>query len=244
MSRSTRSRRAAPTAALLYGALALVAGGCGGSEPVAPAPVLTVLTTPATLAVLPGAAGQATVTVSRSAPSAGTVNLDATGLPPGVAVAFAPTALAANQTTSTLTFTVAAGTAAGQFPITVRATSASATAGSATIPLAVLPPATVGLSATVPTAAIAGLAAAAGTSSLITLTRSTGFTAPVDLTVENSPAGWTVTVAPTTVPNGVTAASVSISVPARTAAGSYSVTVRGRATGAPDATVVITQTVN
>jgi hypothetical protein len=149
--------------------------------------------------VLPGGTGQATVTVSRSAPSAGLFTLDAAALLASVTAAFAPAALAASPTTSTLTFTVAAGATAGQFPVTVRVTSATATAGNATIPLTVLPPATLGLAATVPTAAIAGLATVAGTSSVVTITRSTGCSAPVDLTVLNAPAGWTIAVAPTTV---------------------------------------------
>lgn len=242
--RSVRSMRLSTAPWRVVAALVVTLVAACSSDPAEPVPTMTVGVAPATVAVLPGTTGQATVTVTRSLPSVGTVDLEIVGLPAGVTATLAPAELAPSVTTSTVTFAVAANATAGQVPVTVRATSEATIPITGTIQLNVLPPPTIALAATVPTATLANFPTATGTSSAITLTRSAGLTVPVDLTIENAPAGWTVAVAPTTLATGVTAATVSITVPAGTARGSYTFTVRGRATGVQDATVVVTQAVN
>ncbi len=81
-------------------------------------PTFTLAAAPTTVSVTAGQQGTSTLTITRSSGFTGTVNLTATGAPTGVTATFAPAAV--TGTTSTVTLAVAASTAAGTYPITIR----------------------------------------------------------------------------------------------------------------------------
>jgi alpha-tubulin suppressor-like RCC1 family protein len=97
----------------------------------------------------------------------------------------------------------------------------------------------ISLSATALTVAGGG---AAGTAT-VTLLRRGAFTAPVDITVEDAPAGVTATPSPTTIASGATTSTITTRVTAGTTPGTYPLTVRARAPGVSDATATLTVTV-
>lgn len=86
----------------------------------APTGGFTLALNPASLTVQQGTSGNTTVTITRTAPFAGTVNLAASGLPNGVTASFNPAA--ATGGTSTLTLTAAANAAVGQATVTITGT--------------------------------------------------------------------------------------------------------------------------
>jgi xyloglucan-specific exo-beta-1,4-glucanase len=82
----------------------------------------------ATLSIAQGANGTDTITVTDVSPFTGSVTFAATGQPSGVTASFSP---ASSTTSSVVTFTVAATTVAGTYPITITGTSGTVTATTA-----------------------------------------------------------------------------------------------------------------
>jgi subtilase family serine protease len=111
-----------PNGAALINALTVPAG-----------PSFGLTASPNSLTIAPGAQGTSTITVVPAGGFSGSVTLNATGLPSGVTAGFNPNP---TSTTSTLTLTVASGTAAGTSTITIGGTSGSLTA-STTISLTI-----------------------------------------------------------------------------------------------------------
>jgi subtilase family serine protease len=86
----------------------------------AASPNFTLAASPASLSVVQGSQGTATITVAISGGFNSAVNLSAAGQPNGVTVSFNPNPVAApGSETSTMTMTVAPTTVAGVYPITV-----------------------------------------------------------------------------------------------------------------------------
>jgi hypothetical protein len=77
------------------------------------------------LSIAQGASGTDTITVTDVSPFTGSVTFAATGQPTGVTASFSP---ASSTTSSVVTFTVAATTVAGTYPITITGTSGSLSA--------------------------------------------------------------------------------------------------------------------
>lgn len=86
-------------------------------------------------AAVQGATGASTITITRIGGFTTNVDLTATGLPANVTAAFNPAS--ASGTTSTLTFTAAAGATPGSYTVTVNGTAAGATTQSTTVALTI-----------------------------------------------------------------------------------------------------------
>lgn len=238
-----RHRRWISGFALVLLSAATACGGGGGDTPTPPTP------TPGTLAValssFPAsvtAGGQATagVTVTRGGSFTGSVTLAAEGMPTGVTASFSATSLAAGVTTATLTVQIGGTVAAGNYPITVRATGSGVSAATAQLTLVVTAATTPGFSLTATPTALSVVAGAQGTSTL-TIARSGGFTGNVQLAAEGAPTGVTTSfsVAPVT----GTSSTLTLAVGAATAPGTYPITVRGTGTGVTERTATVTLTV-
>lgn len=90
-------------------------------------PTFGVSASPSPVSAAPGATTTTTISTTASGTPAGPLSFGAVGLPTGVTAAFSPTSVTAGSS-STLTFTVGAGTVAGSYPVTVTATDGTTTA--------------------------------------------------------------------------------------------------------------------
>ncbi len=217
--------------------------GGGGDTPTPPVP------TPGTLSVgvssFPAsvvAGGQATagVTITRGGSFTGAVTLATEGVPAGVTASLSTTSLAAGATTATLTVQVGGTVAAGNYPITVRATGSGVSAATAQFTLVVTAATTPSFSLTAAPSAVSVVAGQQGTST-ITLARSGGFTGNLQLVAEGAPTGVTPSFSVTPVTG--TSSVLTLAVGAATAPGTYPITVRGTGTGVTERTVSVTLTV-
>ncbi len=87
-------------------------------------PDFTISANPGSLTVAPGANGSSSISIGAVDGFASAVSLSASGMPSGVTVGFNPTSVSGSGS-STATFTVASGTAAGTYSITITGTSGS-----------------------------------------------------------------------------------------------------------------------
>jgi subtilase family serine protease len=87
-------------------------------------PDFTIAANPGALTVAQGSSGSSTISISGVGGFSSAVALSASNMPSGVTVQFNPTSISGSQT-STAMFTVASGTAAGTYSITITGTSGS-----------------------------------------------------------------------------------------------------------------------
>ena len=235
----TLRRRAGIT--LLLAASALLTACGGGSEPTPP-PVpgtLAVTVGPATLALVAGASGATTASITRGGSFSGDVSLTAEGAPTGVTVSFGTAALGAGVTSSTVAVTTAGSAAAGSYPIAIKATGTGVTVAAATLTLTVTAAATPTVAVSVAPTTASILAGASGTATA-TIVRGGGFTDAVSLTATGAPTGMTVTFTPASIPAGSTTSALAIAVGGTVAAGSYPIVVTAAGTGVTAATATLT----
>jgi hypothetical protein len=141
---STLTVNAATTAATATTSVTIRATGTGISAQTLPLS-LTITTAPTggytlalsstTLNLVPGTSGNVTVNVNRTAPFTGAVSVAASGAPANVTVT--PNPLSITGASGQLSISVAAGVAAGSYPITLRGTATGATDQTLTLTLAV-----------------------------------------------------------------------------------------------------------
>ena len=81
---------------------------------------------PSSVSIVQGGSGTSTIATTLTSGAAQTISLSASGLPAGTTAAFNPASVSSGGS-STLTFTVGAGTTAGTYPVTVTGTGTSAT---------------------------------------------------------------------------------------------------------------------
>jgi hypothetical protein len=231
---------------LITAVSAAVFVGCGGSDSTPTPPVipgtLAVVAAPTALAVLPGASGTATATITRGGSFSGAATLSAEGAPTGVTVSFASATLAAGATSSDITIAVASTAAAGSFPIAIKAAGAGVTTAAATLTLTIGTAVTPSIAVSVAPTSASILAGNSGTATA-TIVRNGGFTGAVALTSSGAPAGMTVTFAPTSIATGATTSAMTIAVGGTVPAGSYPITVSAAGTGVATVTAVYTATV-
>ncbi|MCU0626101.1 MAG: hypothetical protein MUF21_06380 [Gemmatimonadaceae bacterium] len=163
----------------------------------------------------------------RAGASAGAVQLTLTGLPANVTAVFGRNPVPATDSVVALTFDASASAVAGTYPISVQARSSDNR--TATLPLSLVVGATpaspsIGVTATTPDSI--GRGADRVRTSVVTVSRSAGFAAPIALRILNLPPGWVAEVNAPTVPATVTRATVTILIPDTTRAGDYGFTVR------------------
>jgi len=94
----------------------------------APVPAFTLSALPTAVSVVAGSSGSSTITTAVSGGFNSAIALSSSGAPTGVTVGFSPTSIAApGSGSSTVTFTVASGTTAGTYPITITGTGGGIT---------------------------------------------------------------------------------------------------------------------
>lgn len=237
---------AAANAAVGTSTLTVTASGAGVANATAtyaltitaaPAGSFTIAVAPTPLSVQAGANGQATVTVTRTN-FTGAVDLAVTGAPNGVTTAFGQSTLNNPDTSTPLTLSVGGAVPAGNYPLTITATS-GATTQTATLTLTVTaaPAGSIALALSTTSATVNQ---GASTQFTVNITR-TNFTGDVTIALTGAPAGVTPTI--TTSPTTGNAVTVQLAVGAATVPGSYGITVTGSGTGIADATAQYTLTV-
>jgi len=175
---------------------------------------------PTALTITQGATGTATVAITRTN-FTGAVTLSLGNAPPGVTGTFDPAA--PTGTSSTLTVSVAATVAPGEYHLTVDGTG---TPGDRSTPLTLTVSAAPNYALSLASAALTIDQGATGTTT-VTLTR-INFTDAVTLRLGNAPAGVTGTFDPAA-PTGTTS-TLTVSVSATVAPGLYNLTVDGSGT--------------
>ncbi|HEX8836205.1 MAG TPA: S53 family peptidase, partial [Candidatus Acidoferrum sp.] len=183
---------------------------------------------PASLTILQGASGSATISISPLNGFSGGVSLTASGLPNGVSAAFGTNP----ATASSLLILSAAGAATtGTFTVTVTGTSGGLTA-TTTLAFTVNPQGNYTLSASPNSLTIVE---GAGGASTITVTPQNGFNSNVTLSASGLPAGVTASLNP-----GATTSSSTLTLTATSTAatGTVSVTITGTAGNLTNATTV------
>ena len=154
--------------------------------------------TPASQTVQAGNGTSYTTTITPSGGFTGTVNLSASGLPPGASASFAPASVPGGSGSSTLTVSTTAATAAGTYTLIITGTS-GALSHSITVTLVVTaPPPAPDFTIS---ASPASLTVRRGTSGSYTVTIGplNGFTGTVNLTVSGVPNRVTATFNPASV---------------------------------------------
>jgi len=226
------------TTVLFWGA---ACGGDAGTPPIVTPASIAASATPAAVSVAQGATGTAAIAVARTN-FAGDVVLTAEGLPTGVTATFTPATLSAGATSSNLALAVSGATAMGTTAVTVRARGTGVT--DATTPVSV----TITTGAVNPTVtldvvpATASIVAGLGATAVVGITRSTGYTGGVNMTVTGAPTGMTTAFSPA---NPITAGTVNLSVTtlASVVPGPYTLTARANAVGITEATATYVVTV-
>ena len=231
------------SARLLPLAVLLAVIGCSGGDKSSPTQppgqqgTLTLSTTTPAVLIAVGGTGVANLAIARGGGFTGTVSLSVSGLPTGITGTFAPASLDASSTTSVLALTAAASVAAGTSTLTVTASGTGVTSQTATIVLTITQP-TIALTATPTTTSITAGQVGSVT---VAISRSTGFTGAVTLTLDSPPAGITGSFTPAT--TTAISSSLTLTVVASVAAGSYPLTIKGSAAGVQDKTAQVTVTV-
>jgi len=168
------------------------------------------------------APGSTNYTVSTSALSgfSGNIALSTATLPTGVSAVFAPTSVAVGAS-STLTLSVTAATTAGNYPITVFATSGGITHSTQ-----------VNLTVTAPDFSIAAtpstrtVTAGGNTTYTVSTSALNGFTGSVSLGTSGLPTGATASFSPASI-SGSTTSTLTISTLSSTPAATYTITITG-----------------
>ena len=202
-------------------------------------PAIALSASPAALSVTAGQNGTSTITVARSGGFTGDATLTVTGAPAGMAATIAPSTVAANATTATLSIVTTTALAPGAYTLTVNGTGTGVGAQSTALTVTVAAPSGVTISA------ISAQQLSQGTSSAaaipLVLTRTGGLTGDLTLALEGAPTG----VSGTFAPNPATGTSSQLTLAATTTAapGSYTLTVRATGTGGVSGTATFGLTV-
>ena len=198
--------------------------GCGGGTgPGQPTPTIGLSAGTATVTVASGATETFGLTVTRSANYTGAVDLSIAGVPNGVTIEVGAVG-SGTSVSVTVTVSVVATTPPGTYPITIRAAGNGVAAVSATVSLAILAAPSYLLSLSP-----ASLTIVRGASATTTLTiERTNFTDAVTLAATSLPEGMTVSFA-SPAPTG-TSSTVTVATTSAVAAGTYPVSINGSAT--------------
>jgi hypothetical protein len=188
--------------------------------PVNQAPDFAIGASPSTQTVPAG--GQATYTVSTTALRgfSGSTNLTVGGLPTGASASFAPASLAGTGASS-LTITIPASVAAGNYPLVITGTSGTLS-HSAQATLTVIAP-DFSISATPTTQTIT---AGGNTTYTVSTGAINGFTGSVSLGTSGLPTGATASFSPASI-TGSTTSTLTISTLSSTPAATYTITITG-----------------
>ena len=188
---------------------------------------------PASLSVQQGSSGTSTINTTVTNGSPQNVALGAGGVPSGTTVSFSPASVSAGAS-ATMTVNVA-GTAVGNYTITVIGTGTSAT-HSAAVSLTVTGPPPPDFSITASPSSLT-IVQGAGASSTIGTAITSGSAQTVSLSSSGAPAGTAVSFNPTSVTSG-SSSTMTVTAGASTPPGNYTITVTGTGTGATHSVTV------
>ena len=198
----------------------------------------TISASPSSLSINPGSNGSTTISSAVTGGFTGSITLSASGLPTGVTVGYTTNPFSAGSSTS-MTFTVAAGTTPGTYPITVSGTSGS-TVETTTVSLTVIgatPAFTI-------TASPTSKSISPGGNGTVTITTavSGGFNSAISLSGTVTGSRVTVAFSPTSIAApGSGTSTMTITVNRRAATGSRTITITGTGGGITHtATVALT----
>ena len=195
--------------------------------------------TPASLSLLQGTTGTATIGTQTMAGAPGTVSLSVSGAPAGVTTSLNPTSVTSGGS-ATLTVAVDPSAVPGPYTLTVTGVEGSST-HNATVSLTVTAPVVNDFSIGASPASLSLTQGASGTSAISTAVTS-GSAGTVSLGVSGAPAGVTASLSPASVSAGGSS-TLTVTVAASAAPGSYTLTVTGtEGSAAHFATVTLTIT--
>lgn len=187
-------------------------------------PGISLSATPATLSIAQGGSDSTVATVVRAGGFADTVQLAVSGLPDSVTATIAAPVLGGD--TTTIVFDVGETVATGTYSAIVSASGTGVSAVADTIALTVTQGASYSLAVSPDSISVQqGQPAQAS----ISVTRDTGFAAPVALSVDSLPAGLVATIATPVLTGDST--SLGITVDSALAPGTYPIVVRGNSAG-------------
>ncbi len=203
-------------------------------------PTIAVAATTASATAARGASASYPITITRGGGYTGAVTLAATGVPTGVTATFTPSNLGTGVTASTLSLAVGPTAAPGTSTITVTASGSGVTAQQTTVTLTVPTPA-ITLVAGANTATIVQ---SATTTIPVTVTRTNGFTGPIDVAVTGLPAG--ITAGPLSIADGATTGTLTLTASAAAVASAtpVNITLTASGTGVTAQTATVALTVN
>jgi subtilase family serine protease len=191
---------------------------------------------PSSVSINPGSNGSTTINSAVTGGFTGSITLAATGQPTGVTVGFTTNPISAGNSTS-ITFTVAAGTTPGTYPITVTGTSGS-TVETTTVSLTVVgatPNFTISASPTSISVSPSGTGKVT-----ITTAVSGGFSSAIKLSGSVTGSRVTLSFSPTSI-TGAGTSTMTITVNRRAATGTRTITINGTGGGLTHtATVALT----
>ncbi|MGA9587633.1 MAG: protease pro-enzyme activation domain-containing protein [Terracidiphilus sp.] len=202
-----------------------------------PAPSgFSISASPASVSINPGSNGSTTINSAVTGGFTGSITLAASGQPSGVTVGFTTNPLSAGNSTS-MTITVASGTAAGTYPITVTGTSGS-TVETTTVSLTVVG-ATPNFTITASPTSISVSPSGTGTVTVTTAVTG-GFSSTIALSGTVTGSRVTVAFSPTSI-TGAGTSTMTITVNRRATTGSRTITITGTGGGVTHtATVALT----
>ena len=191
------------------------------------APSFTLAAAPDAISIEQGSVSISLARITRVGGFAGAVSLAVTGLPDSIVAAVATPTLAGDS--SSVTFRVGTLVAPGPYAAILTASATGLTARSDTVAITVTKRPGFAL-ALVPDSARLGQGQTGA--SLVRLTRDSGFTAAVALTVDSLPTGITATLGQAIVAGDTTALTLGVGTTATP--GDYAVVVRGNSSGRPE----------
>jgi kumamolisin len=201
-------------------------------------PAFTISASPTAVSVAAGSSGGSTITTAVSGGFNSAVALSASGAPSGVTVGFSPTSIGApGSGTSSVTFNVASGTAAGTYPITITGTGGGLTQ-STTVSLTVTSGVAAGFTVTASPGSITVARSASG-SATITTAVSGSFNSAITLSASGQGNQQTVTFNPSSIAvPGSGTSTMTVRVGRSASIGSHTITVTATGGGITHTTTV------
>jgi len=204
-----------------------------------PTPAFSLATNPASLSLVAGSSGTATITVTPSGGFTGNVTFAISGVPGGVTASFSP---ATSAGSTTLTLAAGAAAAAGTSVMTITGTSGALSA-TTTVGLTVTappppPPPPPGFTLSAAPATVSIAQGGSGTT-VITIAPTNGFAGSVALSAAGLPSGVTASFSPA---SATSASTLTLTAAATATPGTSTITVTG-ASGTLSQTVSVALTV-
>ena len=215
---------------------AAACGGADSTDPVGSRGSLTLTISSATLSIVQGASGSLIATFGRAGTFTGAISVAVEGLPPSINATSSPS-VTAGITTSTITFTAAAGAPTGTSTITIRASGNQVPDRTAILALTVTAALQGAYSFTVNPSSIT-VAQGAQASTAATLIRSGGFGDSVVFSSSGAPNGMTIAFNP--ISTAANATTIAASVSNAVLPGTYPITIRGSTSRLTERTATLT----